>query len=436
MIDFLWGLAGGVVAVIAVSLIVACVLPAVPGIEAATPTRGDKVIGFIVGVVAVIVFSGVVRGLVDDPSEFVDNLGLGAGIAVMISADTLIARIRGHGSAPSGSTPLGMSSVREGRPDRFVVPAVFSHAVQRRLSSPEARARYVVAAYRRGLIPGRFVPGLAAELAPLLPFPGAPAWNDLGEHVGDGLDGAVDRAARAIDYIVTPEQEWADAVERLVYTAMSGSDPAVRRATAELLVPPLEPVAEVAGEADRRRYDRWQRAEELRARIADAYNARYEAPLDDAVHRRFGDPTVCARHLIAAYRHELIRSDDVPRAAAAFFADLPGSGEAWTELAMAPNDAWRSDLDPIVDRAAVEIGYDADEAEESVAIVEMAAYRAVVDDDVMGQGEPLWDKGYRAQVPGAYGEFLDVHGTFGFDVSEQLARIRSDLATRLNDRYG
>lgn len=436
MIDFLWGLAGSMVGMIVTSVILACVLAAVPGSDTAAPTRGDKVIGFILGVVAIVVFTGVVRSMVGDPSEFVDKLGFGAGLAIVFGVETLIARIRGHEAAPSGSTPLVTRAGRGERPGWFVVPAVFSEAVHRRMSAPEARARYVVAAYRRGLLPARYVPGLAAELAPLLPFYGAPAWRALAEHDGDGLDDElVDRAARAIDYIVTPEQEWADAVERLVYMAMSGSDPAARRATAELLTPPLGPLVAALGEADPRRYDRWERAVELRATIADAYNARYEAPVAEAVRRRFEDPTVRARHLIAGYRHELIRAGDMPSAAAEFFVDLPGAGEAWTELAMAPNDVWRSDLDPIVDRAAAEIGYDADESDESVAIVEMAAYRAVVDDDVKGQGGPLWEKGLDDRVPAVFREFLDVHAIYGFDVPEQLACIRSDLATYLNDRY-
>lgn len=225
------------------------------------------------------------------------------------------------------------------------------------------------------------------------------------------------------------------AVERLVYMAMCGSDPATRRATVELLAPPVGPPVEVLAEGDPRNYHRRDRAVELRAAIADSYNARYEAPLGKAARRHFDDPTVRARHLLAAYRHELIRAGEVSGAAAAFFVDLLGAGAAWTELAMASIDAWRSDLDPIVDRAAAEIGSVAEEHSDSIAIVEMAAYRAVIDDDVMGQGEPLWDKGYESHVPAAFREFLDVHAIYGYNVPEQLACIRSDLATYLTERY-
>lgn len=430
MIDFLWGLAGALVAAVAVGVLLNLVLEVVAAPATLRPTTSDKVLGFVIGVTVMVALTSATMAITADPSAFVDQLSLGAGLAAVFGSPPFFALARGHRTTPA---PRRGSDTR--RPGRFVPPAAFSEAVRRRFSSPDIRARYVIAAYRRGLIPAQYLPGLAAELAPLLPFD-APAWNELAEHDGDGLDDVVDRAAREIGFAATPEEQWEEVVERLVHHAMSSSDPAVRSATAELLAPPVAPVADVLAEGDPRRYGRWERSTQLRAAIADALNARYEERLGEAVRRRFADPTVRARYLVAAYRHRLIPAAAVPGAAAEIFVDLPGADEAWTELAMAANDAWRSDLDPIMDRAAAEIDYEADARSEAIAIVEMAAYRAVVADDVMGQAEPLWDEGYDSYVPAAFDDFLDVHVIYGFDVPEQLARIRSDLATHLNDRYG
>lgn len=208
MIDFLWGLAGATVGMLVTSLILMLVLAVVPGPSDVAPTWSDRVVGVIAGTVAAVMLSGLVRSLVPDPSKFVDNLGLGAGIAAIFGAEVLMARARGHvETARTASSALVTGPDGARAPGQYVPPARFSSAVHRRFAAPEARARYVIAAYRRGLLPAQYVPGLAAELAPLLPFPGAPAWRELAEYDGDGLDGVVDRAARAIDYVPTPDQE-------------------------------------------------------------------------------------------------------------------------------------------------------------------------------------------------------------------------------------
>lgn len=391
-------------------------------------TWRDWILGIVVTLVWMVLVTSASDAVWPDLPPFVDAVISGVGVAPVAFVPEIIAAMRRRRRPAPVSVTRSPTSLRAAR----VPVARFSETVHAHFANPTIRARYVIAAYRRGMIPAEYVPGLAASLAPLL---SDGAWADLAAVSGDGLDAAVARAAHSIGYAPTPDEELAEAVERLIYTALCSTDPGLRLATVEFLAPPAQPVRTLLAKDDPRLYCLAEQASGLRAEIADVFNTRYAPPLPEGVGQRFEDPMVRARHLIAAYRHDLIRSGAVPSATAAFFVDLPGAGEAWTELAMASNDACRAGIDPIMERAAAEIDYDAEERDEAIAIVEMAAYRAIVDDDVLGQGNSLWDKGYETMVPEVFREFLAVYGIYGFDVPEQTARIRADLAVYLNDRY-
>lgn len=165
------------------------------------------------------------------------------------------------------------------------------------------------------------------------------------------------------------------------------------------------------------------------------------SPLTATVHAHFTGPTVRARDLIASYRLRAVQSGDVPQRAAELIADLPGAGAAWTELAMAPATSPRSDLEPVLDRAAAEIGYDRTPDEAEFDLYEAAAYRAVVDSRVSEEAQRLWaldfdDEAFlSAELDPALVALHDAHGAAGDDYDDQIERTREHLVDYLNARY-
>ncbi|CAM3889690.1 hypothetical protein ACXYTP_05410 [Tsukamurella ocularis] len=434
MIDFLWGLAGCLVAAVVVGVLLNRVLASVTDSATLAPSTSDKVIGFVIGLGTMMALTSLTQALVSDPSPFVDQLSLGAGLSVVFGAPEFLALGRGHRddrpSIPAQDSP---------RPPQRVPAATFPPAVHSRFADPVVRARYVIAAYRRGLIPPEDVPGLAADLAPLLPD-GAPAWAELAAHEGGaGLDGTVDRAAREIGYARSPEEERADVVERLVYAAMCSTDPMVRLATVALLAPPVTTRDPELLESD----VRW-RMESRRAAIEADFAVRYDGLLTPGVERRFRDPTVRAHELIAGYRRGVIFSADVPQLAADIVADLPAAGEAWTELAMASATEPRAELLPILDRAAREIGYHRDDEQAEADLLESAAYRAIVTGEVMAESRRLHrlddhdyviDYDHRFEQAPELEALRDAQYICGDYYFEQIASVRADLARYLAARY-
>lgn len=423
MIEFLWGLAGAVVAVVVVGFVLNRVLAAMVAPSTIEPSLSDKAIGFVVGVAVIVALTWVTRGFVADAGPFVDQLSLGAGLAVVLDGPPLVAFARGHGRAP-GTSP-------QPEPQEPQVTAVpFSEAVHQHFAEPIVRARYVVAAYRRGLIPPGAVPGLAADLAPMLSA--VPAWTDLAEVRGDdGLADAVDRAALAIGYAPTEDQARADVVERLLYVALCSGEPRVRVETAELLGLPIATDVESSSWPE---WLRGERASELRVRFGDAFALRYGPTVGDGVHRRFASPAARARELIAEYRGEVITSDRLPYAAAEIVADLPEAGEAWAELAMAPPGSVRSDLLPVLDRAADEIDYTRTDSEIEVDLLEAAAYRAVTEGSVVRESNFLrrfefWDE-HAPELESLRNAWHMLDGA-----EEQLAGVRGRLIEYLAARY-
>lgn len=310
-----------------------------------------------------------------------------------------------------------------------VVPAEFADAVHRHFAEPMVRARYVIAAYRRGLIAPGFVPGLAADLAPLLPD-GA-AWSGLaGWQGGEGLDDAVDRAAAEIGYVPSGEEGRGEVVERLVYWALCSDDPRLRRDVLELLGETVEPRTTFEDIGFRA-----ARVSGLREMLQSRFDSAYAIRLSEGVHRRFTGPIGRAVDLISGYRTGVISSADVPRLAALVIADLPGAGQAWAELAMASADEPRSELLPILDRAAEEIGYERTPQEVEVDALEGAAYRAVVNGSEVEESRRLnrieFDFDHARELEELrYAWYLPVAD------DTRLARVRGDLAAYLARRYG
>ncbi|KXO88716.1 hypothetical protein AXK56_10370 [Tsukamurella pulmonis] len=418
MTEFLWGLAGAGVGAVVTGLVLGGVIGAVVGPFVTAPTRGDRVAAFVLGVAATAVLMGSFSALVPG-SAFAEKLGLGIGLTIMFGTEDLFAMLRGHvrSGAPAAALPTRVD------------PARFTDEVREHFADPTARARYVVAAYRRGLIAPGFVPALAAELAPSLVD--RAAWSDLAAWQGqDGLEATVDRAALALDYAPNDEVARADTVERLVYAALCGDDPRTRLATAEALALPMSESASPRLEARR------ARAVELRVLLADSLAARYGPALPEAVQRRFTGAPARARALVAEYRHGLLVSPQVPQAAAEIVAELPG--EAWTELAMAAPDAPRSELLPVLDRAATEIAYAPTERDAEIDVLEAAAYRAVVDGRVVRESSLLRRidfHGDRDDYPPEL-QLLRDAWFLSDGGEEQLASVRSRLVDYLTARYG
>lgn len=427
MSEILWSFAGGAAGCVVVVVLMSLLLSAFSDPESAAPTRGDDWIGFAIGLATALGLTALTIVLVPEASPFVENLGLGVGIGVMVGAPQFLALARGHRRAPEPE-PAPAASPR--RPGEFVVPVTFSAGVRRHFAAPEVRARYVIAAHRRGLIPSESVPGLAAELAPLVPD-GA-AWRELaGWRGGDGLDGAVDRAAAAIGYEPTEESDRAEVVERLVYWAMCSSDPGVRAAVVTLLAPQMVPGSRTLPDWEVR-----DRIDRRRSAVIDGLEVRYDEGVGPAVHRHFADPTVRARELIAAYRREALQSSFVPGLAAEIVADLPGAGEAWTELAMASSSAVRADLLPVLERAAVEIGYERTGEQAERDLLESAAYQLVLDGRTLDQSRRLERVDFEFGHDGALEAMRDARYLAGDDYFGQLRSVRSDVAAYLEGRYG
>lgn len=407
--------------VVGLAAVFAVLIPLCTKLTRANPGRKrwpDRAVGLLIGVVWIVLITLVRDRFWPDRSRFLDGLFVGFGFGPLAFAADIGAVVRHRrAKATEGSAP----AAPEPRPEhRFVVPVAFSEVVQYHFADPIVRARYVIAAYRRGLIAPEYVPGLAADLAPLLPDG---AWAELaGWRDAEGMDAVVDRAAGEIGYELTDQEERDEVTERLIYAALCSTDPEVLRGTAEqlgLLVDrPLT--------FDDIRF-RSARVSSVRASLEGYFDAAHGTRLDVGVHRHFAQPAVRARHLIAAYRRDRIGSAEVPHIAAEVLADLPGAGPAWTELAMASPTAWRSDLAPIVDRAATEIGYD--RADEEAILVEHDLYRGLVDGDVVERSWRIW--GVDESSPFAVPWILAGHeGDVG------IGQFFADGAALLNAKYG
>lgn len=372
---------------------------------------------------------------------FVDAAVSGIGVAPVVFMPDIVAALR-HRRRPESAVPSTASVFESRRPPRAIEPVNFSPPVHRHFAEPSVRARYVIAAHRHGLIPAECVRGLAADLAPLLPD-GAPAWAALAATDDTArMDGAVDAAAEEIGYVPSPEEERADAVERLVYIALCSTDPTVRLATVELLAPPVQ-----AREPEMPEWDVRSRIESRRAAVVGALEVRYDDVLTPGVQRHFTDPTVQAGELIAGYRRGVVLSADLPQLAAEVVADLPGAGEAWTELAMASGTEPRSELLPILDRAADEIAYSRTDEQAEADLIEGAAYRVIVEGRVMDESTRLnhlerydlhfddYDFDYGFHHAPALEALRDARYICGDGYYEQIASVRADLATYLTSRY-
>ncbi|MGC5026056.1 hypothetical protein ACLQ3K_14980 [Tsukamurella sp. DT100] len=384
----------------------------------------DLVLGGVAAFAALLVVTLIANRVWPHRPAFVRGALSGAVVGAVAWLPDVVAALRhrkGATQRPSvspGSTP---------RP--VVVPAEFADAVHRHFAEPTVRARYVIAAYRRGLLAPGFVPGLAADLAPLLPD--GDAWAGLaGWQGGEGLDDAVDRAAGEIGYAPSTEEERDDVVERLVYWALCSDDPRARRDVLELLGEAVEP---------RTTFEdigfRTERVKGLRELLQSRFDSAYGVRLGEGVHRRFTGPTAGAVDLIAGYRTGMIFSADVARIAALVIAELPGAGQAWAELAMASADEPRSELLPIVDRAAEEIGYERTPQEVEIDVLEGAAYRAVVHGSEVEESQRLHRIEFDFDHARELEELRDAWYLPGAD-DTRLARVRGDLAAYLARRYG
>jgi hypothetical protein len=278
----------------------------------------------------------------------------------------------------------------------------------------------VIAAYRRGLIAAEHVPDLAADIAPLLPD-GAQAWAAVAGCEGAGLDDLIHLAAQEIDYAPTADEERAEVVDRLVYTALAGKDVRTSIEILRLIAPGSEAVK---GSHDG---DVFARMSGRRAAIESYYEAAHAVDLAPGVHRHFDDPTVRAGRLLSAYRRDWIGSADLPGAAAELLMELPAAGAAWTELAGASSKESRWDLEPIVERAAAEIGFDG--AAEVAVLIEYELYRGLVDGDVVRRAGRIW----ALDDASPFGEPWILDGHQG-DVG--IGRFLSGGAELLNERYG
>ena len=168
----------------------------------------------------------------------------------------------------------------------------------------------------------------------------------------------------------------------------------------------------------------------LQSRFDSAYGVR----LGEGVHRRFAGPTASAVDLIAGYRIGAIPSADVPRLAARIIADLPGAGQAWAELAMASDAEPRSELIPILDRAAEELGYVRSPREVELDVLEGAAYRAVVDGTEVEESTWLQRIDFDFDHARALEELRVAWCLPGAD-DARLARVRAELAAYLAGQY-
>ena len=246
---------------------------------------------------------------------------------------------------------------------------------------------------------------------------------------GEGLVDAVDRAAGEIGYAPSDEEECAEVVERLVYWALCSDDPRVRREVLEVLGETVEPRTTFEDIGFRA-----ARVSGLRELLQSRFDSAYVIRLSDDVHRRFTGPTGRAVDLISGYRTGVIPSADVPRLAALVIADLPGAGQAWAELAMASADEPRSELLPILDRAAEEIGYARTPQEVEVDALEGAAYRAVVNGSEVEESRRL----HRIEFDFDHArELEELRHAWYLPVADdtRLARVRGELAAYLARRY-
>jgi hypothetical protein len=178
------------------------------------------------------------------------------------------------------------------------------------------------------------------------------------------------------------------------------------------------------------------------------FAARDDGPLTPGVTRRFQDPTVRAGELIAGYRRGMIFSADVPQLAAEVVADLPAAGPAWAELAMASGTEPRSELLPILERAAEEIAYDRSDEQAEADLLESAAYRVVIGGEVMDESRRLqrlddctdgyyFDYGFEHRFDQApeLEALRDARYICGDDSDDQIASVRTDLVRYLTSRY-
>ncbi|ADG78939.1 putative protein OS=Tsukamurella paurometabola (strain ATCC 8368 / DSM / CCUG 35730 /CIP 100753 / JCM 10117 / KCTC 9821 / NBRC 16120 / NCIMB 702349/ NCTC 13040) OX=521096 GN=Tpau_2332 PE=4 SV=1 [Tsukamurella paurometabola] len=402
-------LGGVIVGSIAVMLLVAVPIGMVIGSHDRKRRPKDWIVDYSWSLLWTVVFTTVASILWPERPRFLDGVVFGIAVVPIAFLPDVAYTIRHRrDTEPAEISAPGAKPERNRRIDLPV--AGFGADVEAHFADPMVRARYVIAAHRRGLISDTDLPHAAAGL------------GDLSE----------------IGYDRTQEQADADVAEQLIYYALRTGDARRHR---EALVA-LEPTVDVSTRArDEPEWMRIHRRERLREGLIDYFDARYGPQLTETVHTHFADPTVRAHALIAAYRFHATPSGDVPQRAAELIADLPGAGEAWTELAMAPPTSARSDIEPILDRAADEIGYCRTPAEAERDLYEAAAYRAVVESSVSDEARRLWELSMRddvyfeGAVDPALTALLWAHTAAGDDIDDQIRDTRHTLIAYLNGRY-
>lgn len=423
---------GVIVGAIAVMLLVAMPIGMVIGSHERKRRPKDWIIDYSWSLLWTVVFTIAARVLWPGTPRFLDGVLFGIATVPIAFLPDVVYTIR-HRRDPE-TAEMSAPAPKSEHFRRFGVPvAGFGADVEAHFADPVVRGRYLIAAYRRGLIPGADLPRAVAGLGDL-----GPGWAHLASADAASVGEAIERAAADIGYDRTPQQADADVAEQLIHYALRTGD--VRRHREALSA--LDPTAELHPIVrDEPEWLARDRRDKLRENLIDELDARYGPQLSDSVHTHFADPTVRAHDLIVSYRVHVTPSRAVPQRAAELIADLPGAGEAWTELAMAAPTSARSELEPILDRAADEIGYRRTPAEAERDLYEAAAYRAVVETGVREEARLLWELSMRDDVflegdidPALRG-LHDAHAAAGDDYDTQIRDTRHTQIDYLNDRY-
>ncbi|MDP0397196.1 hypothetical protein [Tsukamurella strandjordii] len=393
----------------------------------------DYVIGYPAGVALMLLFTRWYNSQFPDPPVFIEGIGFGIGIGFVLNGPDVIGafRRRPRRDETAEMSAPALTSVQIRRLD--VPVARFGADVEEHFADPVVRGRYVIAAYRRGLLSDAELPPAVAGLGDL-----GPAWVELATPAVTSAGGTVERAAADIGYDRSADEADADVTTQLIHYALRTGDARRYREALIALAPSVELATVVKDEPE---WMRSHRRDGLRESIIDDLDARFGPQLTDTVHAHFADPTTRAHDLIVSYRLQAMPSADVPQRAAEVIADLPGAGEAWTELAMASSTSPRSELEPILDRAAEEIGYHRDPLAAECDLYEAAAYRAVVDCRVREESQRLWALTWNDDVylEGGHDPALeglrDAHAAAGDDYHDQIRDTRHHLIDYLNAHY-
>ncbi|GAA1006135.1 hypothetical protein GCM10009551_084620 [Nocardiopsis tropica] len=423
---------GGVIVGSLAMLLLAIPVGAVIGTHTRKRRIKDWVLDYIPPLLWAVLAPLLVFALWPDRSRFVEGITVGVAIMPMVFLPDMVSAIRHRRDDETAelSAPA-LTSVPIRRLD--VPVARFGADVEEHFADPVVRGRYVIAAYRRGLLSDAELPPAVAGLGDL-----GPAWVELATPAVTSAGGTVERAGADIGYDRSADEGDADVTTQLIHYALRTGDARRYREALVALVPSVELATVVKDEPE---WMRSHRRDGLRESIIDNLDARFGPQLTDTVHAHFADPTTRAHDLIVSSRLQAMPSADVPQRAAEVIADLPGAGEAWTELAMASSTSPRSELEPILDRAAEEIGYHRDPLAAECDLYEAAAYRAVVDCRVREESQRLWALTWNDDVylEGGHDPALeglrDAHAAAGDDYHDQIRDTRHHLIDYLNAHY-